>query len=104
MKKEFLKGLYFIMNSIKFKFNGKFYKQKFGTSIGSVISRILADIVMEDLEIIKLDNCKILSYWYRKSTYFGKVLNFISNHPFKNKVAIIKNLVDRAVCLTHEFD
>ena len=28
--------------------------------------------------------------------------NLISNHPFQNKVAIIKNLVDRAVCLFHE--
>ena len=164
MKKEFLKGLDFIMNSTKFKINGKFYKQKFGISIGSVISPMLADIVMEDLEktvferlefvvplsfryvdntllcvpldklqtvidtfndyhpriqfthemetnnrirfldleIIKLDNCKIVSNWYRKSTYFGRVLNFISNHLFKNKVAIIKNLVDRAVCLSHE--
>ena len=38
------------MNSTKFKFNGKFYKQKFGTPIGSVISPMLAEIVMEDLE------------------------------------------------------
>ena len=55
-----------------------------------------------DLEIIKLDNGKIVSNWYRKSTYSGRVLNFTSNHPFQNKVAIIKNLVDRAVCLSHE--
>ena len=54
-----------------------------------------------DLEIIKLDNVKIVSNWYRKSTYSGRMLNFISNHPFQNKVAI-KNLVDRAVCLSHE--
>ena len=49
-EKEFLKWLDFIMNSTKFKFKGKFYKQKFGTSIGSVISQMLAEIVMEDLE------------------------------------------------------
>ena len=30
------------------------------------------------------------------------MLNFISNHPFQNKVAIIEILVDRAVCLSHE--
>ena len=30
------------------------------------------------------------------------MLNFISNHPFQNKVAIIKNLVDRAICLSHK--
>ena len=38
------------MNSTNFKFNVKFYKKKFGTTIGSVISPMLAEIVMEDLE------------------------------------------------------
>ena len=151
------------MNSTKFKFNGKFYKQMFGTSIGSVISPMLAEIVMEDLEktvferlefvvpfyfryvntllcvpldklpkvidtfndyhpriqfthemernnrisfsymeIIKLDNGKIVSNWYRKSEYSGRVLNFTSSHPFHNEVAIIRNPVDRAVCLSRE--
>ena len=55
-----------------------------------------------DLKIIKLDNGKIVSNWYRKSTYSSRMLNFISNYPFQNKVAIIKNLVDRAVCLSHK--
>ena len=32
----------------------------------------------------------------------GRLLNFISSHPFQNKVAIIKCLVDRDVCLSHE--
>ena len=54
-----------------------------------------------DLEIIKLDNGKIVSNWYRKSKYSGRML-FISNDPFQNIVAIIKNLVDRAVRLSHE--
>ena len=55
-----------------------------------------------DMEIIKLDNGKIVSNCYRKSKYSGRMLNFILNHPFQNKVAIIKHLVDRAVCLSHE--
>ena len=55
-----------------------------------------------DLEIIILDNGKIVSNWYRKSTYSGRLLNFVLNHLFENKVAVIKNLVDRAVCLSHE--
>ena len=38
------------MNSTYFKFNGKFYKQKFGTPIGFVSSLILAEIVIEGLE------------------------------------------------------
>lgn len=163
-KKEFLKGIDFIMNSTYFKFNGKFYKQKFGTPIGSVISPILAEIVMDDLEkfvfdkldfelpfyfryvddtilcvplvklqtvidtfnsfhpriqftyeieknnsisfldleLIKLQNGNIITNWFRKITYSGRLLNFFSAHPFQNKIAIIKNLVDRAICLSHE--
>ena len=38
------------MNSTYFKFSSEFYKQKFGNPMGSVISLILAEIVMEDLE------------------------------------------------------
>ena len=49
-EKEFFKGFNFIMYSTKFKFNGKFYKQKFGTPKASVISSMLAEIVIEDLE------------------------------------------------------
>ena len=45
-----------------------------------------------DLEIIKLDIGEIMSNWYRKSTYSGRMLNFIKNHPFQNKFAIIKNI------------
>ena len=30
------------------------------------------------------------------------MINFISNHLFQNKVTIIKNLVDTAVCLSHK--
>ena len=47
-EREVLKGLNFIMNSIKFKFHGKFYKQKFGTPIDLIISPMLARIVMDD--------------------------------------------------------
>ena len=152
------------MNTTKFKFNVKFYIQKFGTPIGSIFSPMLAEIVMEDLEktvferlefvvpfyfryvddtllcipldefqkvvdtfndyhpriqfthemernnrisildleIIKRDNGKIVSNWYRKSTYSGRMLNFMSNYSFQNKVAINKNLVDRAVFLSQE--
>ena len=53
-------------------------------------------------EIIKLNNGKIVTNWFRKSTYSGRFLNFISSHPYQNKVAIIENLVERAVCLSHK--
>ena len=30
------------------------------------------------------------------------MLNFTSTHPFEHKFAIIQNLVDRTICLSHE--
>ena len=43
-----------------------------------------------DLEIMKLDDRKIVSNWYKKSTYSGSMFNFISNHPFKKKSLLLK--------------
>ena len=52
------------MNSTKFKFNGKFYKQKFGTSVGSVISPMLSEIVMEDLEKTVFERLEFVVIFY----------------------------------------
>jgi len=45
-KEEFVTTVKFILNSIFFTFNNKFYKQIFGTLMGSPLSPIIADIVM----------------------------------------------------------
>ena len=55
------------MNSTKFKFNAKFYKQKFGTPIGSVISPMLAEIVMEDLEKTVFERLEFVVPFYFRS-------------------------------------
>ena len=52
------------MHSTKFKFNGKFHKQKFGTPIGSVISPMLAEIVMEDLERTVFERLEFVMPFY----------------------------------------
>lgn len=49
-KKEFFIALRIIFNSTFFLFNDKFYKQTFGAPMGSPLSPILADVVMQDLE------------------------------------------------------
>ena len=39
-----------VLTNIYFSFNGNFYEQKFGTAMGSPVSPIVANIIMQDLE------------------------------------------------------
>jgi len=54
-KDEFIQAVKFIFNSIFFQFNNTIYKQIFDTSMGSPLSPIVADIVLQDLEIKVLE-------------------------------------------------
>ncbi|RLU21667.1 hypothetical protein DMN91_006043 [Ooceraea biroi] len=47
---QFLHAIDLILGSISFTFNGQSYEQIFGSPMGSTLSPILANIVMEDLE------------------------------------------------------
>ena len=65
-KREFFKALELILNSTIFRFNDKFYKQIFGVPIGSLLSPIVVDIVMHDLETKALQRFPISSSFYVK--------------------------------------
>ena len=54
-----------------------------------------------NIKIIKCKDGTILTDWHRKDTYSGRFINLFSNHPIKQKSAIIKNLVDSAILLSH---
>ncbi|XP_071653548.1 uncharacterized protein [Temnothorax longispinosus] len=47
---QFLSAVDLILSSTSFSFNGQIYEQIFGSPMGSPLSPILADMVMEDLE------------------------------------------------------
>jgi len=49
-KKEFLKAVFFVLNSTYFSFNNYFYKQTFGMPMGFPLSPIIADLVMRDFK------------------------------------------------------
>ena len=53
------------------------------------------------LDIIFInDNQSIITDWYQKPTYSGRILNFLSNHPRHQKIAMIYNMIDdKAVLL-----
>lgn len=47
---QFLYAVEFVLDSTSFVFEGQFYEQIFGSPMGSPLSPILADMVMDDLE------------------------------------------------------
>ena len=51
---DFLRAVKFVLESNIFLFNRVYYKQVFGPAMGSPISPVIANIVMERLETISL--------------------------------------------------
>lgn len=85
-KSEFVQLVKFIMNSTYFTFNRK-YKQCFGTPMGSPLSPIIADMVIQDLEQAVLDSLGL-----RIEFYFRYVDDIIIAAP-KDKLSIIYLMV-----------
>jgi len=65
-KNELLTAVRFVLSSTYFTFNNIIYKQTYGTPMGSPLSPIIADIVMQDLETNVLNSINIhLPFYYR---------------------------------------
>ena len=66
---EIIRCTCFLFDNTVFVFNNKFYKQIRGCLMGSPISPLFADIVIDDSEIASLKNldkkpnCKITNYY-----------------------------------------
>ena len=90
---EIRKCVQFIFNNTFFKFDNKFYQQIFGSPMGSPVSPLFADLVMEDLENDCLDKLNNLGcvpiFYYRyvddtflciKKDYIEIVLDIFNNY------------------------
>ena len=85
----------FLFDNTYFVFNGKFYKQIFGTPMGSPVSPFFADIVMDDLE----NDCfKILKSQYNISPCFYK------RYVDDSLMIIHKDSVDTILNVFNNFD
>ncbi|XP_018353715.1 PREDICTED: uncharacterized protein LOC108755288 [Trachymyrmex septentrionalis] len=65
-KKEFLGAIQFVLDSSFFVFDNVFYRQSFGTPMGSPISPVIADLVLRRLETVSLMSVNLdILFYYR---------------------------------------
>lgn len=70
-KNEFITAIKFVLTSTFFTFNNLIYRQTFGTPMGSPLSPIIADVVMQDLEE------KVLSSLIAKPLFYYRYVDDI---------------------------
>jgi len=80
---EFLNGINLVLQSTFFKFDDKFYKQIFGTPMGSPLSPIVANMVLQDLERKALDGLN-----FSVPLYFRYVDDILIGAP-QDKIQLI---------------
>ena len=83
------------IDTIKNTFNNYNYKIQFTREEESE-GRIS---FLDGLKIKVRDGIK--TNWYHKPTWSGYCLNFNLNHPYKYKINVFNNLVDRCISLSH---
>lgn len=82
-----------------FQFNGKFYKQNFGCSMGSPLSPFLADLFMSHLETkLKIDGI-LPRVWLR---YVDDVWAIIKKHHLRTLLNSLNNTGFPTIKFTHE--
>jgi len=89
---QMISAIDMVLCSTSFAFNGRYYEQIYGSPMGSPLSPILADIVMEDFETLSLQKLDFVVHTYYRyiddifmiipATKLNSVLSiFNSYHP-----------------------
>ena len=87
---EFINVITFILNNNFFQFNNTYYKQIFGSAVGSPVSPILVDIVMQDFENEALSKLGFSVPFYFR--YVDDILICLSNQHINHTINIFNSL------------
>ncbi|XP_011882019.1 PREDICTED: uncharacterized protein LOC105569853 [Vollenhovia emeryi] len=99
--KQFLYATELVLSSTSFSFNGQFYEQIFGSPMGSPLSPILADLVMDDLETFCLEQLEFeVNTYYR---YVDDVFTIIPNNKIDDILKVFNSYHPR-LKFTHEIE
>ncbi|KAL9983648.1 hypothetical protein ACROYT_G005851 [Oculina patagonica] len=86
-----------MLNNSYFTYEGVYYHQVFGCAMGSLVSAVIADLVMSNIEERALSTFPVApKWWRRKKNHTNKYLDFASHNPMQHKEAVVKTLLNRA--------
>jgi hypothetical protein len=86
-KNDFIEALEMVTENCEFSFNGQKYRQKFGSPMGSPVSPMLANLLLEDLENTVLSEGQIKPlFYYRYVDDIICALPEILIEPFKERL------------------
>ncbi|XP_071581632.1 uncharacterized protein [Temnothorax nylanderi] len=98
---QFLHAIELVLGSTSFSFNGETYEQIFGSPMGSPLSPILADMVMEDLETHCLTMLSFCLSFFRR--YVDDVIAIIPKDKIGDVLDVYNNYHPR-LKFTHEME
>lgn len=92
-KSEFINAVRFVLDSTYFTFNKTIYRLSFDTPMGSPLSPIIADIVLQDLETKALESIRYTPLLYFR--YVDDVVMTSSSHLIEHTLQIFNSFHPR---------
>ena len=91
--------LSFCLNTTQFAYNGTYYQQVFGTAMGSPVSAVIANMVMEDVEQRALASSPVQPLFWKR--YVDDVISAVSGNEAERLLSHL-NSVEPSIQFTIE--
>ncbi|XP_076301439.1 uncharacterized protein LOC143219320 [Lasioglossum baleicum] len=100
-RNDFLQAVKFVLEANVFMFNGIYYKQVFGTAMGSPISPVIANLVMEELEQVSISKLPFELPFYKR--YVDDIITCIKPQQLQTVLGTFNSFHNR-IQFTHEIE
>ena len=97
--KDIIHLLSFCLKTTQFTYNGTYYQQVFDTAMGSPVSAVIANMVMEDLEQRALATSPVKPFFWKR--YIDDVISAVSGNEAERLLSHL-NSVEPSIQFTFE--